>query len=393
MARNNKSSNKKSLIFLIVAGVIVFLMANLLPKIQVYINRPEAAALVSFPKDHASHPGFNAEWWYLNLLTKTTNTSGGDEKDTGFLLSFSTIKPPTSSTKVSGLLSSVYDNSSKEFRQNTDIGGDLQVYLKNKKYLFAQYTNPDSYATLEERKPGTDKKRIYKLSGKTPEIGTFNLTLKERTKSNMPLLWGGNTPNCTGKISVFEPNDTFYYSVPDLDITGTITNTNGEQRNVKIGKAWMDHQWFNSAPPEDWKGHYWNSFHFTESSNLYDSNPHHAIGFVTQIYNDEEIGEIPKYTYWVKRNANGSNQCGTEGNIAINNYGETNYPASWTIDLNKSGNKFLQFTGSPFSENQIFNPPAGLPQFFEPASFYSGTLNGKSITGLGFFETSRTKPQ
>lgn len=388
MKSNKYISSKIGIIILLLGLLLTLFLVNYLPKISLALKKPQAAALVSFPRDHSSHPNFKAEWWYLNLLTKTTNQQGVDEKDTGYLLSFSTIKPPESSTKINGLLSSIYDNSSKEFKQNTDIGGDLQVYLKNQKYLFAQYTNQDSYATLEEKKPGADGKRIYKLSGKTPQTGTFDLTLKERTKSNSPLLWGGNTPNCTGKISVFEPDDTFYYSIPDLDITGTITNANGEQRNVKIGKAWIDHQWFNNTPPSNWKGHYWTSFHFTESNNLYNNEPHHAVGFVTQIYNTG-----PKYTYWVKRNANGSNQCGTEGNIAINNYGETNYPASWTIDLKKSGNKFLQLTGSSFSDNQIFNPPGGLPQFFEPVSFYSGTLNGKSITGLGFFETSRTKPQ
>lgn len=393
MNPNKHISSKIGFIILALGLLLTLFLVNYLPKINLAFKRPQAAALVSFPEDHKSHPNFKAEWWYLNLLTKTTNQQGKDEKDTGYLLSFSTIKPSENSTRINGLLSSFYDNSSKEFKQNTNMGGDLQVYLKNQKYLFAQYTNPDSYATLEEKKPGKDKKRVYKLSGKTPEIGIFDLTLKERTKSNSPLLWGGNTPNCTGKISVFEPDDTFYYSIPDLDITGTITNPNGEQRNVKIGKAWIDHQWFNSSWPENWKGHYWSGLHFTESSNLYDSGPHHAIGFVTQFYNDEKLGEIPKYTYWVKRNANGSNQCGTEGNIAINNYGDTNYPSSWTIDLMKSGKKLLQLTGSSFSDNQVFDPPANLKDFFEPVSFYSGTLNGKPITGLGFFETHRTKPQ
>lgn len=391
VAKYRKSSSKKGVFILLVGLFSTLVLANFIPKINLSLKKPQANALLSFPQDHSIHPDFNAEWWYLSLMTKTTNNSGEDEKDTGHLISFSSIRPSKESEKINGLLSSTYDNSSKEFKENTDIGGDLQVYLKNQKFLFVNYTNPNSYATLEEKKPRADGKKVYKLSGKTPEIGTFNLKLKERTKSNIPLLWGGNTPNCTGKISVFEPNDTFYYSIPDLDITGTITNPNGEQRNVKIGKAWMDHQWFNNAPPEDWKGHYWTGLHFTESSNLYDSGPHHAIGFVTQFYNDEKLGEIPKYTYWVKRNANGSNQCGTEGSISINNYGETNYPSSWAIDLKKSGKRFLQLTGSPFSDNQIFDPPADLPDFFESASFYSGTLNGKPITGLGFFETHITR--
>lgn len=381
MAKYNSSFNKKSLIFLLLTGIFVFFAANLLPKVQVYIKRPEANALITFPGDHKSHPNYNAEWWYLNLMARTEKTDGTDLKDLGYLLSFSRI------ANNYGLLNSRFDRSTKTFSENTNTGGALTVSLIDNKYLFVNYTNGLNYATLEEKSPKADGKKRYQLTGKTDQIGSFNLKLKERALSSSPMLWGGTTGNCIGKISVFAPNDTFYYSIPDLDISGTITDVDGVQRNVKIGKAWIDHQWFNSRPPADWRGHYWTGFHFTESSDLYSPGPHHGIGFVTQIYQSG-----PKYTYWVKRNANGTNQCGTEGNITINNYGSTNYPSSWKIKLQKSGNQFLTMTGSPFSANQIFKPPL-LPAFFEPISFYSGTLNGNPITGLGFFETHLTKPQ
>ncbi len=390
MAKYKKPSSNKKIIFLLASTVIVIIFANLIPKIQVYIKKPEAAALINFPLDHASHPNFKTEWWYLNLMTKTVDTAGGDEKDTAYLISLSRI------LNNNGLLTSSYDQTNKVFKQKTNTDGSLTVYLTDNKYLFAQYIDNVSNTTLQEKPPGTDRKRVYILTGKSPEIGNFNLKLKERTvkKSgyNTPLLWGGTTGNCVGKISVFGDNDTFYYSIPDLDITGTIIDTNGITRNVKIGKAWIDHQWFNSKPPSNWMGHYWNSFHFTESTNLYDTTPHHGIGFVTQMYS-EGANITPKYTYWVKRNADGTNQCGSEGSITINNYGSTNYPSSWTIKLKKSGTQFMKITGSPFSENQIFIPPFNLPQFFEPASYYSGKWNGKPVTGLGFFETHLTKPQ
>ena len=385
MARNNKSSGKKGIIFLLVSAILIVIFANLLPKIQVYINRPEAAALVSFPKDYSSHPTYNAEWWYLNLSLRTERTDRKFDpayiKDLGYLLSFSRI------ANTNGLLNSRFDRKTKEFSEKTDVGGTLTVSLINSKYLFVDYINGLNHATLEEKPPGADGKKLYKLVGKTDQIGNFSLKLKERTLSSSPLLWGGTNGNCTGQISVFTPNDTFYYSIPDLDITGTIIDVDGVSRNVKNGKAWIDHQWFNSAPPSNWKGHYWTSFHFTESNNLYNSEPHHAVGFVTQIYNTG-----PKYTYWVKRNANGTNQCGAEGSITINNYGSTAFPSSWSIGLNKSGSTFLNANGATFSDNQIIDPPIG-PNFIESASYYSGNVSGKPFTGLGFFETHLTKPQ
>lgn len=384
MAKNRKSSSNKRLIFLLISAVLIVIFANLLPKIQVYINQPQAAALLTFPQDHASHPKFKTEWWYLNLLTKTLNTDGTNGKDLGYVLSFSRLG------NIKGLLSSRYDQNTKSFNEKTHPGGDLTVYLTDNQYLFVQYSDASSNMILQEQPTGADRKRVYKLTGSTPEIGTFSLILKERTVVasgyNTPLLWGGNDDNCRGRISVFAPNDTFYYSIPNLDITGTITDIDGVIKNVKIGKAWIDHQWFNSSPPSDWKGHYWSSFHYTGSTNLYNTAPHQAVGFVTQIYNTG-----PKYTYWVKRGANGTNQCGEEANITVNNYGSTNYPSSWKIELKKSGSTFLEANGSSFSDNQIYKLPIG-PQFVESSSYYTGKRNGESFTGLGFFETHLTRP-
>ena len=91
MARKSKSSNKRGLIFVLVSAVLIVIIANLIPKIQVYINRPEAAALVNFPTDHTFHSGFN-EWWYLNLHVRSLRSSDNlGQKDTGYLLSFSSI--------------------------------------------------------------------------------------------------------------------------------------------------------------------------------------------------------------------------------------------------------------------------------------------------------------
>lgn len=381
MLKKIKSLGSRHFIFVLTGTLLVLALSIIIPRVNLSGRKAEASSLLSFPKDHAQHPDFAAEWWYLNLLARTTKIDGTNEKDLGYVISFSRI------AGKNGLLSSRYDQNTKFFKENTSTGGNLSVSLKDGKYLKVQYSNGSTTSTLEELPSGPDRKRLYKLTGKTTEIGSINLTLKERavvsSGYNMPLLWGGTTGNCLGKISVFGQDDTFYYSIPDLDITGTITDIDGVKRNVNIGKAWIDHQWFNSIPPSSWRGHYWTSLHYTHSNDLYGSGPHQAIGFVTQIYNDG-----PKYTYWVKRNANGTNECGVGGKITINSYGSTNYPSSWKIELTKQvNNLFLTANGFPFSDNQVFRPPLG-PAFFEPASYYSGTSGGKPFTGLGFFETT-----
>lgn len=384
MLRNFRSFGGNHFLFVLTGTFFVLALSIIIPKINLSGKKAEASSSVNFPKDHGQHPNFVAEWWYLNLLARTNKTDGTDEKDLGYVISFSRI------AGNNGLLSSRYDQNTKSFKEKTNTGGSLSVSLKDGQYLRVQYSNGLTTSILEELPTGPDRKRVYKLTGNTTEMGSFNFTLKERavvsSGYNTPLLWGGSTGNCQGKISVFGQDDTFYYSVPNLDITGTIVDINGVKRNVKTGKAWFDHQWFNSSPPASWKGHYWTGFHYTHSSDLYSSVSHQAVGFVTQIYNDG-----PKYSYWVKRNDNGTNECGTGGKITINSYGSAGYPSSWKIELGKSkSGSFLITNGFPFSNNQVFKPPIG-PAFFEPASFYSGTVNGKIFTGLGFFETAIKK--
>jgi|GEM_PF-2402635 len=371
--------NALGLLPVLLGTFFVLALSILLPKVNLSFRKSQAYSVLNFPADHSSHQSFNAEWWYLNLLTRTTKTDGTDQRDLAYVLSFSRI------LGSNNLLSSRYDNTSKAFRQSTEQAGSLVVQLVDGSRLLVQFSKDLVLSTLEELPTGSDRKRVYHLTGRTANMGSFDLTLKERTVVssgfNTPLLWGGTTGNCQGKISVFSTDDTYYYSIPDLDITGSITDIDGTRRNVQIGKAWLDHQWFNGSPPSDWRGHYWTNFHFTNSGDLYSPGPHQAFGFVTQIYSNG-----PRYTYWVKRNTNGTNECGVNGTLAVNSYGSTNYPKSWTVN-----NGALSASGSSFSDNQIFQPPVG-PRFMEAASYYSGSLNGTAFTGLGFFETHIVRP-
>src|SRR3989344_6027631 len=349
--------------------------------LKIYHNPKEikASSALNFPADHGEHPSFNAEWWYLNLLTRSTKTDGTDQRDLAYIFSFSRI------LGTNNLLNSRYDDTSKTFGESTEQDGSLVVQLLDGNRLFVQFSKGLVLSTLEEQITGSDRKKSYHLTGRAVNIGSFDLILKERTVIssgfNTPLLWGGTTGDCQGKISVFYPDDTYYYSIPDLDISGSIIENDGTRRNVVVGKALLDHQWFNSTPSPDWKGHYWTNFHFTHSSDLYNQGPHQAFGFVTQVYTDAQ-----RYTYWVKRNADGTNECGTDGIINVNTYGSTNFPNSWTIN-----NVSIIVNGYSFSDNQIYQPPVG-PKFIEAAAYYSGNLKGVPFTGLGFFETHLARP-
>lgn len=369
-----KLTDKRNAFVLLLGILLTSVLAFLLTRTNLNPTKSQAASILNFPADHGEHQNFNAEWWYLNLLARTTNEKGADKKDSAYVLSF------TRTSGSYGLLNSYYDQKSNTFSENTVTDGKLSVRLIDGDKLSVKFDKGSTTATIKELPVGRDRKKSYKLTGVTKNIGTFDLTLKERTVVskgfNKPLLWG-----CQGKISVFSPDDTFYYSIPDLDISGTITEPNGTKRKVETGKAWMDHQWFNSMPPSDWVGHYWSSMHLTKSGSVYDSGPHQAIGALTQIYKNG-----PKYTYWVKRNEDGTNQCGTDTKFAINSYGKSKYPSSWTIS-----NNLIKINGNTISDNQIF--PSLMGNFIEAASYFTGNISGTNITGLGFVETHLKNPK
>lgn len=339
-------------------------------------NSATSSAKITFPKDHAFHSAFKNEWWYLNLMVRSATTSNPKiTKDTYYLISFSKING------TSGLLTSRYETGNNAFNQKTNYPGNLTAKINSSKLLTISYSNNKGISlALKELTPLKNGAKRYSLKGTTPEIGTIDLVLTERTVnrsgSNTPLLWG-----CNGNISVFAPNDTFYYSIPDLDITGKLTDIDKLSKKVVIGKAWMDHQWFNSVPSLDWKGHYWTSQYLTGRSDF--SGPHISLGAVTQIYNNG-----PRYSYWVKRNINGTNECGSNLQITPASFYSNGYPSAIKLNLSDNQKKiFYKGQLNSFSSNQIFNIPTK-SNFFEPASYITGNIKNIKYTGLGFFETS-----
>jgi hypothetical protein len=365
----------KKLLFLITTLVLLIsiLISNFISKTNTD-TRSQAASVspkISFPKDHLFHSNFKREWWYLNLMIRSYSDKDKTNKDTGYLISFSKIDG------VNGLLTSRFDQSNNKFSQKTNYPGRINTNL-DKGLLTVSFSKSNGPSmVLKELSPLKNGAKQYSLKGNSSEIGAVDLVLIEKTVSskgyNTPLLWG-----CTGNISVFSPNDTFYYSIPDLDITGLIKDTDGTSQKVVVGKAWMDHQWFNSSPSSDWQGHYWSDLYLTTRKDF--EGPHIAIGAVTQIYKSG-----PKYSYWVKRNTDGSNDCGTNLNFQINSKFSNGYP--FKIKLNIDNVYSGEIT--PFSSSQIFN--ALDETFFEPMSYTMGKNEKTNYTGLGFFETGIKK--
>ena len=342
---------------------------------------------LTFPKDHLEHKNFDSEWWYLNLSVIAENTKTGKVKNFAYIISMSRINGQYA------ILSSKYDNSNKRFAEKTEVGGSINATAKNG-YINISYTKNKNYGMrLSENKRKANGVRSYKLSGNTPQVGKLNLNLTERSYSKYtdtkPLLWG-----CDGVISVFEDDDTFYYSIVDLNVSGKITEGIGNKVQVyKVlsGKAWIDHQWFNApssiSPLSFWRGHYWSGFHYSKGKNPLAPMDTAAMGVVVQIFSDG-----PKYSYWVKRNFNGKNECGSKATVKASQFAANGFPQRLNITLldQKSNQPFARIQGNVFSSNQVVKVPIG-PQFLEASSYFRGTVDKSKVNGVGIIETHLTK--
>lgn len=362
--------------YLIALGCVISI-ASLLLIPNLYKNNntsnvnTQAASNIVFPKDHGQHPRFNAEWWYINIIVRSVNNNGTDIKEHAYVLSFSRV-----SNNVN-MLTSRFDNSNKEFQEASYSNGSLTVNVGEKEAYSIKYSKGNTSGVLQAMPMSNSGIQKFNLSVESTVVGQLHFQLSPKLlefgSSSAPLLWGNN---CSGKITVFTPNDTFYYSIPNLDVSGSFTDTNGKQRTIVSGKAWIDHQWFNSVPPQSWKGHYWSNMHLTSGDFFNSQSKHTAIGYVNQMSTNGPVN-----TYWVKRNPDGTSECGTSGTFTPVVYTPTRYPKTWKIS-----SPSFTLSGSTLSNNQIYNPLVG-PQFTEALSEYSGTISGKSISGFGFVET------
>lgn len=338
---------------------------------------------VTFPKDHLEHRHFDAEWWYLNMSVIAKDKKTGAVKNFAYIIFMSRINGQYA------ILSSKYDNSDKGYIEKTEVGGSINTSVRNKRINISYKKNEKYKMRLSEFERKKNGIRSYKLSGNTPQVGNFNLNLTERSYSKynntQPLLWG-----CNGVISVFEPDDTFYYSIPELNISGQITEGSGSGKkiyNVMSGKTWIDHQWFNApsmiSPRSFWRGHYWAAFHYSKGKNPLSPTGTGALGTVVQVFSDG-----PKYSYWVKRNFNGKNECGSKATIKAFEHGSNGYPQKFNITLLKqSSNKpFAKIQSTVFSSNQVTRPPLG-PEFLEASSYFKGTIDNSKVYGVGIIET------
>ena len=210
------------------------------PTLQFDIGKPNAK------NDHAAHPQFGIEWWYL-----TGQATLEDGAPIGFQVTFFRARTgvdasnpsrfnPTQIIIAHAAISDVRDgklsHDQRMARSGFNLVGasetKLDVAINN--WLLHMQADGSLIATIPARE------------------FTLTLNLTQSPLYPTPLLQGKNGYSQKGPLP---QQASYYYSLPQLSATGTL-NKNGKVQKL-TGKAWFDHEWSSEVLAKDAQGWDW----------------------------------------------------------------------------------------------------------------------------------------
>ncbi len=191
-------------------------------------------AVLTFPRDYGAHPDFRTEWWYV---TGWLNTPDG--KPLGFQVTF--FRSGTGHDRA---------NPSAFAPKQLIIGHAALSDPAAGKLVHDQRTVREGFGLAHARTGTTDLKlddwRMVRAADGTYQvsIASPHLNLQLTLAPTQPMLLQGQ-----GGYSRKGPqseNASYYYSEPQLKVSGTAASGNGAARAV-TGSAWLDHEWSSQA--------------------------------------------------------------------------------------------------------------------------------------------------
>ena len=210
--------------------------------------RAEKVRHFQFPFDHGPHPSYRSEWWYV---TATLRNASGEEFGVQFTQFRQALKP--SGVHVSGWHSG-------------------QVYMAHLAVADIERRRHRHATRLSRAHPqgaGVELKPSYRvyiedwsLAGSVDEqvqlrldAGDGDFALQLSLSQTQPIVLQGNQ----GLSAKGPEQASYYYSIPSLAVSGTITLAGTE--HTVTGKAWLDREWSTSVLRSELNGWDWFALH------------------------------------------------------------------------------------------------------------------------------------
>lgn len=219
--------------FLLSLAVLAALAAQALRASPPTYPPVEPGRPLHFPRDHGAHPDYRTEWWYVTGWLRTESGA-----PLGFQLTFFRSRPPLDEANPSHFAPKQLLFA--HVALSDPASGHLQYDQRSARTGFglADAATADTAVGLDgwTLRRGEDGMYLATLAAQG-----FALELALQP-TQAPLLQGENGYSRKGP----RPEQaSFYYSLPQLAVSGTVTRR-GQPERVS-GTAWLDHEW-TSAP-------------------------------------------------------------------------------------------------------------------------------------------------
>jgi predicted secreted hydrolase len=302
---------------------------------------PAFPTFVHLPADQARHPGATFEWWY------TVGHVSAHGHRFGYEVTL-TDSAGTPSTNIA-----ITDQTTGHYYQHVVVYQPAQVSMSTQR--------------LDVRMPSATLAGPMDSMSLTATLPGGAITLRLRDAG--PALYPGGT----GLIP-FLAGQSFYYSLPSLATTGTLTVA-GHRYQVS-GQSWLDRQWGTW----DWtKLHRWTWMAIQlsggEQLNLWDM---YSVGgenrYATVLYPDGHQTIVPVTP--LARDASGVWTSPATGQ---------RYRTHWIVHIPGLGTR-LDVSAFPRQQEVMASFPGVTPSLFEGAATVTGVAGGRPITGQAYVE-------
>ena len=212
---------------------------------------PERGVALRFPEDHAAHPEYRIEWWYL---TANLHTAEGADLGIQWTLFRSALAPKERAGWQSPQIwmghAALTTATTHRFAERLGRGGTGQAGVSAAPFSAWiddwEMTSPD--ASLEK----------LTLTARGQDF-SYDLDLA----ADAPLILHGDAGY---SVKSADGQASYYYAQPAYEVQGTVTLPEGPV-NV-TGSAWLDREWSSQPLAEDQTGWDWFSLRLDDGSKL-----------------------------------------------------------------------------------------------------------------------------
>ena len=197
---------------------------------EVAYAQVELGVALIFPRDHGSHPAFRTEWWYV------TGVAGPAGAEIGVQITFFRSRPGVAEAERSRF-------AQRAARAGFDLAEASEVTTDIHIEDWSLALRGDIY--------------VARIAARD-----FSLALEIRMRQP-PLLQGDDGVSRKGPSPA---QASYYYSIPQLELTGTIA-VEGHERRVD-GVAWLDHEWSSAYLAPEARGWDWIGINFDDGGAL-----------------------------------------------------------------------------------------------------------------------------